>query len=79
MQGALDLSTFSDAQFDEAAFEAQLTGTDAHDDLLVLDHEAKARFLSGDYAEALAAPQSEGLLWSSPAISLCSTITTTRR
>jgi PAS domain S-box-containing protein len=57
MQGrTATLSTFSDAQFDEATFEAQLTVdcmslTIAWYWILKL----KARFLSGDYAEALAA------------------------
>jgi PAS domain S-box-containing protein len=57
MQGrTVTLSTFSDAQFDEATFEARLTGdcmslTIAWYWILKL----KARFLSGDYAEALAA------------------------
>jgi len=42
--------------------------------------KAKARFLSGDYAEALAAAdKAKALLWSSTAISLCSTITITPR
>jgi PAS domain S-box-containing protein len=49
-------STFSDAQFDEGTFEAQLTG-----DQMPLIHcfywilKLKARFLLGDYAEALGA------------------------
>jgi PAS domain S-box-containing protein len=52
------LSTFSDAQFDEATFEAQLIAdcmslTIAWYWILKL----KARFLSGDYAEALAAAE----------------------
>jgi PAS domain S-box-containing protein len=57
MQGrTATLSTFSDAQFDEATFEAQLTAdcmslTSAWYWILKL----KARFLSGDHAEALAA------------------------
>ncbi|MEA2719574.1 MAG: hypothetical protein QOJ39_1438, partial [Candidatus Eremiobacteraeota bacterium] len=57
MQGrTASLSTFNDAQFDEAAFEAQLT----HDrmPLMICWYwilKLKARFLSGDYAEALAA------------------------
>jgi PAS domain S-box-containing protein len=49
-------STFSDAQFDEATFEAQLTGE--RTTLMVCWYwilKLKARFLSGDYAEALAA------------------------
>ena len=43
MQGrTATFSTFSDAQFDEATFEAQLTvGPDAHDDLLVLDPQTE--------------------------------------
>ncbi|HKB62574.1 MAG TPA: AAA family ATPase, partial [Burkholderiales bacterium] len=57
MQGwTATFTTFSDAKFDEATFEAQLTGncmslTIAWYWILKL----KARFLSGDYAEALAA------------------------
>jgi PAS domain S-box-containing protein len=57
MQGrTATFSTFSDADFDEAMFEAQLTGermsfTISWYWILKL----KARFLSGDYAEALAA------------------------
>ncbi|MDB4899593.1 MAG: multi-sensor signal transduction multi-kinase, partial [Gemmatimonadetes bacterium] len=57
MQGrTTTFSTFSDAQFDEAAFEAQLTGDRMP--LMVCFYwilKLKARFLSGDYAEALAA------------------------
>jgi PAS domain S-box-containing protein len=59
-------STFSDAQFDEPAFEAQLTG----DRMPVVICwywiiKLKARFLSGDYAEALAAADNaKALLWS---------------
>src|SRR5258708_7062791 len=57
MQGRTKtFSTFSDAQFDEAAFEAQLTGDRMP--LMVCWYgilKLKARFLSGDYAEALAA------------------------
>ena len=70
MQGrTATFSTFSDAQFDEAAFEAQLTGTgrprwSAWYWILKL----KARFLSGDYAEALAAAdKAKALLWASAA------------
>jgi PAS domain S-box-containing protein len=57
MQGrTATFSTFSDAQFDEATFEAQLTA----DRLAQMVSyywivKLKARFLSGDYAEALAA------------------------
>jgi PAS domain S-box-containing protein len=57
MQGrTATFSTFSDARFDEATFEAQLTG-----DRMILMISSywilklKARFLSGDYVEALAA------------------------
>jgi PAS domain S-box-containing protein len=49
-------SSFSDAQFDEATFEAQLTGDRMP--LMIAWYwtlKLKARFLSGDYAEALAA------------------------
>jgi PAS domain S-box-containing protein len=57
MQGRTrNFSTFSDSQFDEATFEAQFTGT-AASGLICLYWllKLKARFLSGDYAEALAA------------------------
>jgi hypothetical protein len=57
MQGrTATFSTFSDAQFDEATFEAQLTG-DRMPMMICLYWilKLKARFLSGDYAEALAA------------------------
>src|SRR6202162_6241781 len=57
MQGrTATFSTFSDAQFDEAAFEAQLT-TDRMKTMICLYWilKLKARFLSGDHAEALAA------------------------
>src|SRR5258708_5860089 len=57
MQGrTATFSTFNDGQFDEATFEAQLTG-----DRMTLTIcwywilKLKARFLSGDYADALAA------------------------
>src|SRR3984893_15179697 len=49
-------STFSEAQFDEATFETQLTGDRMT--LMICFYwilKLKARFLSGDYAEALAA------------------------
>ena len=56
MQGrTAGFSTFSDAQFDEAAFEDQLTDRMP---LVVCFYwilKLKARFLSGDYAEARAA------------------------
>ncbi|SEE73765.1 PAS domain S-box-containing protein [Rhizobiales bacterium GAS191] len=57
MQGrTATFSAFSDAQFDETAFEAQLTGDRMT--LMIARYwilKLKARFLSGDYAEALAA------------------------
>jgi PAS domain S-box-containing protein len=58
-------STFNDELFNEVAFEAQLTG----DRMPVMVHfywifKLKARFLSGDYADALAAAdQAKELLW----------------
>jgi PAS domain S-box-containing protein len=71
MQGRpTSLSTFSDAQFDEAVFEAQLLAgkrmpTTACWYWIV---KTKSRFLSGDYAEALAAAdEANALLWSSTA------------
>jgi PAS domain S-box-containing protein len=57
MQGrTATFSTFSDAQFDEPAFEAQLTGERMP--LMICFYwilKLKARFLSGGYTEALAA------------------------
>ena len=57
MQGrTATFSTFSDTQFDEATFEAQLTADRMP--LMICCYwilKLKARFLSGDYAEALAA------------------------
>src|SRR5712692_604148 len=57
--------TLSDAQFDEATFEAQLTA-----DRMTMTNcfywivKLKARFLSGDYAEALtAADKAKAMLW----------------
>jgi PAS domain S-box-containing protein len=66
MQGrTATFSTFSDAQFDEATFEAELTGDRLP--LLVSLYwilKLKARFLSGDYAEALAAANhAKKVLW----------------
>jgi PAS domain S-box-containing protein len=66
MQGrTATFSTFSDAQFDEATFEAQLTA-----DRMTLICcfywilKLKARFLSGDFADALrAANEAKPLLW----------------
>jgi PAS domain S-box-containing protein len=70
MQGrTTTFSTFSDAQFDEAKFEAQLTGDRMP--LMIFWYwmlKLKARFLSGDYAEALAvAGKVKLLLWTSAA------------
>ena len=68
MQGrTASFSTFSDAQFDETAFEAQLTG-DRIPTMVCLYWivKLKTRFLSGDYAEALAAAdKAKALLWAS--------------
>jgi predicted ATPase/signal transduction histidine kinase len=66
MQGrTATLSTFSDAKFDEAAFEAQLT--DDRMSSLVCGYwiiKLQARFLAGDYLEALAASEKvKPLLW----------------
>jgi PAS domain S-box-containing protein len=71
MQGrTATFSTFSDAQFDEATFEAQLTGEGMT--LMICCFywilKLKARFLSGDYAEALAAAdKAKPLLWAATA------------
>ena len=66
MQGrAATFSTFSDDQFNEAAFEAQLTSDRMP--VMVFFYwifKLKARFLSGDYADALAAAErAKELLW----------------
>jgi predicted ATPase/signal transduction histidine kinase len=68
MQGrTATFSTFSDEQFNETAFEAQLT--DDRIPTLVCVYwifKLKARFLSGDYREALAAAEkAQLLLWAS--------------
>jgi predicted ATPase/PAS domain-containing protein len=59
MQGSTaTFSTFSDAQFDEGAFEAQLTG--GRMPLMICSYwlvKLKTRFLAGDYVAALAAAQ----------------------
>jgi PAS domain S-box-containing protein len=59
MQGrTANLSTFNDAQFDEKTYEAQLTGKRMPKTICwywIL--KLKARFLSGDYPEALAAAE----------------------
>ena len=68
MQGrTATFSTFSDAQFDEAVFEAQLAGNCTPTAVcLYWILKLKARFLSGDYAEALAsADKAKALLWAS--------------
>ena len=66
MQGrTATFSTFSDAQFDEATFETQLAGDRMP--LMICWYwilKLKARFLSGDYAEALAAADKAKLLLS---------------
>jgi len=58
-------STFSDERYDEAAFEAQLTA--ARTPTVICLHwirKLKARYLSGDYAEArAAADNAKPLLW----------------
>src|SRR5258708_18594869 len=57
MQGrTATFSTFNDAQFEEAAFEAQLLAGDRSTTMICWYWitKTKARFLSGDYAEALA-------------------------
>jgi len=66
MQGQpATLSTLSEAQFDEAAFEAQLRADQSA--TMVCWYwiiKLKTRFLSGDYAEALAAAdKAKALLW----------------
>ena len=66
MQGrTANFSTFSDAQFDEVGFEAQLR---ADQEAMVSGWywilKLKARFLSGDYAEAVeAANEAKAVLW----------------
>jgi PAS domain S-box-containing protein len=62
-------STFSDAQFDEAAFEAQLTpGRMATMVCWYWVLKLQARFMSGDYEVAIAAAaKAKALLWSSDA------------
>jgi len=69
MQGrTATFSTFSDAQLDEATFEAQLAGDRLP--MLICWYwilKLKARFLSGDYAEALAAAdKAKALLSTAP-------------
>ena len=71
MQGrTAALSSFNDTEFDEAAFEAQLLAGDRMPTMICWYWivKGKARFLSGDYAEALtAADKANALLWSSTA------------
>ncbi len=64
MQGrTATFSTFSDADFDEATFEARFTRHRMPLMILYWVFKLKARFLSGDYAEALAAAdRTEALL-----------------
>jgi PAS domain S-box-containing protein len=66
MQGrTTSLSTFSDAQFDEARFEAQLADRNLTLTCWYWILKLKARFLSGDFAEAMAAAgHAKQLLWS---------------
>ena len=71
MQGRTEaFSTFNDAQFNEATFEAQLTGDRMS--LMLFWYwvlKLKARFLAGNYAEAFAAADAAKLqLWSSSAL-----------
>jgi PAS domain S-box-containing protein len=66
MQGrTATFSTFSDGQFDEQAFEAGLTGERTATTIcLYWILKLQARFLSGDYFEALAAAgKAKALLW----------------
>jgi predicted ATPase len=70
MQGrSATFSTFSDAEFDEATFEAHLSGDRMP--LTICRYwilKLKARFLSGDYAEAIAvADKVKPLLWTAAA------------
>ncbi len=67
MQGrTASFSTFSDAQFDEATFEAQLSGgRNPTVSCWYWILKLKARLLSGDFAEALTtAGKAKQLLWS---------------
>jgi PAS domain S-box-containing protein len=68
MQGrTATFSTFSDSLFDEAAFEARVTEDRIPQVVCVYwILKLKARFLSGNYAEALtAAAKAKALLWAS--------------
>jgi PAS domain S-box-containing protein len=66
--GASAFSTFSDAEFDEAAFEAKIAGDGTPTAVcLYWILKLQARFLSGDYPEALAsAEKARALLWAAP-------------
>jgi PAS domain S-box-containing protein len=70
MQGrTTTFSTFSDSQLDEARFEAQLSGD--RTPMMICFYwilKLQARFLSGDYADALAAAdKAKALLWAATA------------
>ena len=68
MQGRdATFSAFSDERFDEAAFEAQLASVRTPTvNCLYWIRKLKARYLSGDYAEAqAAADKAKSLLWTS--------------
>jgi predicted ATPase len=63
------LSTFSDANFDETAFEAQLIGSQAPTGLgWYWIFKLQSRFISGDYEAAIAAARkTKALIWASDA------------
>jgi predicted ATPase/signal transduction histidine kinase/GAF domain-containing protein len=68
MQGRdATFSSFNDERFDEAAFEAELTAARTPTVIcLYWIRKLKARYLSGDYAEArAAADKAKALLWTS--------------
>ena len=72
MQGrTASVSTFNDGQFDEATFEAQLTG-DRMNTMICLYWilKLKARFLSGDYTEAMAAARKANSVISREAVQI---------
>jgi len=69
MQGrTATFSTFSDTEFDEAAFEEQFTGNPSPlTTCLYWILKLKARLLSGHYVEALAAAdKAKAMLWAAP-------------
>jgi predicted ATPase/signal transduction histidine kinase len=72
MQGrAATFSSFTEEQFDEAAFEAQLTATQTPTVIcLHWIRKLKSRYLSGDYAEAQVAADKANVLLSSSAVQL---------